>query len=302
MISNIIRKFLTFLSFPEILFDEKLTKKNIELSLELKNKASILKKNNRYRLQTHNIFSSKILKLISKGDLRNFLRFSYVQKMFFVHNRIYLYFQLKKILKNKKLINLLPEVKTGNPVPYFLFKSTSGNKIRHVFHLHKYLKYNSIKTDLYIEFGGGYGCMASVIQKHTRYKNKYIIFDTKEVTLIQYYYLKSLGLNVGFNDYKCDIILISEINELNKILKKFYNKKKFFISNWAFSEIPLSFRKKLIHLLSSEKFLISFQSNFENIDNIKYFNTIKKNIKNSNFMEVDYMNIFQKNKHYYYFK
>ena len=84
MISNIIRKFLTFLSFPEILFDEKLTKKNIELSLELKNKASILKKNNRYRLQTHNIFSSKILKLISKGDLRNFLRFSYVQKMFFV--------------------------------------------------------------------------------------------------------------------------------------------------------------------------------------------------------------------------
>ena len=111
-----------------------------------------------------------------------------------------------------------------------------------------------------------------------------------------------MGLNVGFNNYKCDIILISEINELNKILKKFYNKKKFFISNWAFSEIPLSFRKKLIHLFSSEKFLISFQSNFENIDNIKYFNTIKKNIKNSNFMEVDYMNIFQKNKHYYYFK
>ena len=302
MISDVIRKFLTFLSFPDNLVNEKLTKKNIELSLELKNKALMLKKNNRYRLQTHNLFSSRILRLISKGDLRNFLRYSYVQKMFFVHNRIYLYFQLKKILQNKKLINLLPEVKLGNPVPYFLYKCTSGNKIRHVFHLHKYLKYNSIKTDLFIEFGGGYGCMASIIQKYTKYKNKYVIFDTKEVALIQFYYLKSLGLNVGFNDYKCNIILISEISDLNKLLRKFNNKKKFFISNWAFSEIPLNLRKKLFNLFSSEKFLISFQSKFENIDNKKYFNNIKKNIKNTHLMEVDYMNSLQKNLHYYYFR
>ncbi len=303
MFNDLIRKLLTYLSFPDNLKTELMDKKKLEFEINLRNMALEIKSKNKYKLNTHNIFSRKLLKLIIENGLNNFLRNSFIQKMFFVHNRMYLNIQLKQVLKNQKLSKLLLENNIGNPVPYFLYKKSSGNLIRHVYHLHKYNKFNNLNTDIFIEIGGGYGCMTNIIQKYTSQKKKYIIFDTAEVSLLQYYYLKNLNYDVGFNKYKYNIILVSNLKILKSLISEFKNKKKFIISNWALSELPLNLRKELNFLLfDAEKILISFQSKFENINNVNYFNNLGKNIDKTTIIPIKSMNKFKSNKHFYFFK
>jgi hypothetical protein len=302
MIRSIIRKFCNFLSFPNNLLKEKKDKKKLELQIFLKEKVKNIINNNSNKLKTHDIFSNNVLNLIINLKLNNFLRYSFIQKMFFVNNRIYLIIFLLKILKKNKFANLLKEESIGNPLAFFLYRSTSGNRIRLLYHLLEYTNYKLLKTDIFIEIGGGYGCMANLINKYSSHK-KYIIFDTPEVILLQYYYLKNLNYNVGFDSENFKIILVCNLNKLNTLLKRFTNYKKFLISNWALSEMPIHFRNKLSSLLlTSENFLISFQSSFEAIDNVQYFNSIRNRLADTKLFPISEMNFLNKNKHYYFFK
>lgn len=302
MLNDIFRKILTFLSFPNNIRKEHSNIKKEKIFFFVKQKVKKIQKEKKYKLQTHNIFSNKVFNLILKHNLINFLRHGFIQKMFFVHNRFYLFFLLIQIKKKKKLSNLLPEKSVGNPIPYFLCRSTSGNRIRHVYHLYRYLEFKKIIADVFIEIGGGYGCMASIINQYVS-KKKYIIFDTEEVVLLQYYYLKNLNISVGFNEINKDVILVSSVNDLLKLLKKFKLDRKFIISNWAMSEMPITLRNQLNQIiLKSESFLISFQSQFENLNNYKYFKKIKKNVPGSVILPIKEMNFLNKNKHYYFFK
>ena len=77
-------------------------------------------------------------------------------------------------------------------------------------------------------------------------KLKYYIFDTYEVNLLQYYYLKKCNLDVGLGiNNKNKIKLICDLNDLKNVVKKQIKNKNLFIANWSFSEISLNFRKKL---------------------------------------------------------
>jgi len=302
MMRFIIRKIYTFLSFPNNLLKEKKSKKKLELQVFLIEKAKKILNNNLNKLKTHTIFSNNVLRLIINFKLDNFLRYSFIQKMFFVNNRFYLIFFLLKIIKKEKFVKFLKEDSIGNPLPFFLYRSTSGNKIRHIYHLLSYTRYKPLKADIFIEIGGGYGCMANLINKYFPPK-KYIIFDTPEVTLLQYYYLKYLNYDVGFDNENFKIILVSNLNKLNILIKRFKSKKKFLISNWALSEMPIKLRKKLSSLyFISENILLSFQSSFEKIDNVKYFNSIRDKLTGTKIFQIPEMNFLNLNKHYYFFK
>ena len=100
------------------------------------------------------------------------------------------------------------------------------------------------------------------------------------MNLLQFYYLKRNKIPVSFHKVNSNsVALISSYKKLDQILKKFKNKKKLFIANWSLSETPLLFRKKFKFIFSNFDFqLIFFQSNFEDINNLKYF----KNLKNYN--------------------
>ena len=153
------------------------------------------------------------------------------------------------------------------------------------FHLKKYYDFNKsnlLKYKFIFEFGGGYGNMAHTF-KRINPKIKYIIFDTPEVNLLQYYYLSKCNLSVGIgikNIYK-NIVLLSSIDELKKIIKINQFKKKLFIANWSLSETPLIFREKLKFIFKYfDDQLISFQNKFEKVDNFKFFKKINAiNIK-----------------------
>ena len=305
---NISRKFRASLS---IFFNEnekKYTTNDLKIINKLNNEIKKIKLSEKNKLDTHQIFSNKILNIIQNKNLLNFLQKGYIQQMFFIHNRLFILFELIELKFHKKWSywkNLIEENNIGNPVRYFLYSKSSGNKIHQVYHLKKYYDYTNIDYQKFkniIEFGGGYGNMATIFKKINKSSN-YIIFDTKEVTLLQYYYLKKSGLDVSLNrDNKSRIKLISNISILKQIVSKTPRKEKnLFIANWSFSEIPLHFRKKLFFIFKKYRYhLVSFQHYFEKIDNLKYFNNLKnRNLKKNISAKIIKLN--SKKNNYYMF-
>ena len=86
MISNIIRKIITL---PSIFYLNK--KVNIKKNYKILNKINLKIKDNKINYlnlkKTHQIFNKKIYRLLTGNNIQNFLRESFIQKMFFVHNR-----------------------------------------------------------------------------------------------------------------------------------------------------------------------------------------------------------------------
>ena len=307
--SNLFRFLITFLSFPSNLRREKLSYTQIELIEDLKVKTIKLIKSNKKmkKMTTHKIFSNSVLSLIQSGKLKNFLRLGFIQKMFFVHNRLYNYKFLKKILSKKSdfWTKLLKESTIGNPVPFFLYKSSSGNRIRHVYLLKQGFEFAQINNiDAVIEIGGGYGSMASVLQNINK-NIEYTIYDLPEVNLLQYYYLKSQNINCEISSLSENINLLSEIELLKEKIKKLKLKKKkiLIIAHWSLSEMPISLRKDLEFLfLSCDYAFISFQDYFEEISNLTYFEQLKNKLINNFSISlipiVEMNNIFNSNKHF----
>jgi len=270
----------------------------------------IFSSNKLNRKETHKIFSKKVYSLIRSKKFLNFIQNSFIQQMFFIHNRFYLFYYLREMQKSKKWKlwqKLIKETSVGNPIRYFLYPDSSGNKIFQIYHLKKYEEFSKInlkKFDEVIEFGGGYGNMAASFSKINS-KVKFTIFDTYEVNLLQYYYLKRLNLKVNFNSFKSNSKNINLINSMtilkSKILKIKKNKKKLLIANWSLSETPLNFRKKMFYIFKEFDYqLISFQKDFEKINNKKYFNNIANyNLKKSR--EVKLIPIKKMQNHFYLF-
>ena len=278
--------------------------KDLEIRNFILKKIKDTKLNNINLKKTHREFNIKILKLLKSKNIKNFLRINFIQKMFFLQNRYFIFKELLEIKKSKKwkyYKSLLKEDHIGNPIRYFLYLKSSGNRINHVYHLsvlEKELNIN-LKKNIHsvFEFGAGYGCMARIFSKISR-KIKYTIFDTSYINLLQYYYLKHNKLHVGFNKNN-KFFLTSKDN----YKKNIYD---LFIANWSLSEAPLNFRKNFVKIISKSKYvLISFQEKFEDIDNYIFFNKLRtklskkfqiKIIKNKFYKG----NILFKQNHYYF--
>lgn len=305
MLSLIIRKLIESLSIFHKNDMNISTIKDEKIQSFIEKKAAKIKvKDNSLKL-THQIFNFEIYKIISKKKFKNFLRNSSIQKMFFVHNRLFVLKELN-CLKNDKNWNfykkIITEDSVGNPVRYFLYPKSSGNRINHVYHLSVLI--NSLDIDIkkiknVYEFGGGYGCMARIFSKINK-KIKYTIFDTGLVNLIQYYYLKQNNLDVGF-DKENQYFLTNNFKE--KTREKL--NKSLFIANWSMSETPLKIRKNIIKEMKRHDYvIISFQEYFENINNLVYFKNFQYSLNTkynftllpNNFYKG---NIFNKQRHFF---
>jgi putative sugar O-methyltransferase len=305
MLSNFLRKILSLLSFWSLNDLSAIKSRDEKILKIIEKKLNNIHFNKKYLKNTHNLFNKKILNLLKKRELTNFLRKNFIQKMFFVHNRLFILKELLELKKDKNWIlykKLIEEDNVGNPVRYFLYPKSSGNRINHVYHLSvltKEFNINLKKLNNVFEFGGGYGCMARIFSKINK-RTTFTCFDTNIVNLLQYYYLNQNNLDVGFSK-KNKFHLISNIKKINT---RYSN--SLFIANWSLSETPINFRKKFIKSIKNSKLiLISFQENFENIDNLKYFNNLKKNLEKK--FEIKIIknefykgNFFKKQKHFFF--
>ena len=310
---NLFRYFLSLLSFYIKNDTSKFNKNNLIINNEIIEKLKKIKKIIKLRKKTHRIFNKDIIHLINERKLINFLRSPFIQKMFFIHNRLFIKNELNEIKNDKKFFiqwkYLLKEDEVGDPIRYFLYPESSGNRIRQVYHLKKFSDFSNINIKTIkrvIEIGGGYGCMARIFSK-LNHKIKYIIFDTFEVNLLQYYFLKLNKLEVAIENSKSRINLISSIKVNNEISYK-NNSKTLLIANWSLSEMPLKLRNKILKLIFKIPYiLISFQDKFEDINNLKYFKKIKIKLDKQGYKTqisaLQYYNnaILNTNKHFYLF-
>jgi putative sugar O-methyltransferase len=251
-------------------------------------------------------FRREIMKILNNSRLLgNFLKNPEIQKIMFGTNRFFFYLELLE-LKNDYNWNLIwkkniNENYIGNPIPYFLYPESSGNRIHDLFHL-KYIfnfreKINKINT--IFEFGGGYGNLCHLINKILKPKT-YIIYDLPEVCLLQYYYLRMLGYEVNISQKSVkkkfiNLIYNKDLIQIN-FLKKKELSKSLFISNWALSESPISLRSKFLGIINKTKLVfLAFQEKFRNIDNLNYF---KNKIKEKTYFRIKKFKRLNE-KHYY---
>tara|TARA_B100000787_G_C16186991_1_gene295245 strand:+ start:1010 stop:1951 length:942 start_codon:yes stop_codon:yes gene_type:complete len=307
IISNILRKLSSYLSFWIRDIKKISDTKDLIIRKEIFYK---LKQNNTTKKnlkKTHQIFNKQIYLLLCKNNLESFLKESFIQKMFFLHNRFFVFKELNELKKSKKwnlYKKLIIEDSIGGPIRYFLYPKSSGNKINHVYHLSVLSKELDIKLESIknvFEFGAGYGCMARIFSKIKR-NISYTCFDTYYVNLLQYYYLKHNNLDVGFSK-KNRFLLTFEIKDINN---NKYKNTDLFIANWSLSETPLKFRNKFVNILKNSRYvLICFQEKFEEIDNLKYFNQLKYNLSNNYKIKIIrnkfYKGNFIKKQNHYYF-
>lgn len=281
------KDFVRFLraSLSKPFFKEvKTSKYEIIIQKKLEEKAKSNKFYTKNLTNTHKIFSNKIYQLILSGKIRYFLNFGFVQQMFFIHNRLFIFREFFEIYKDKKFFfwkKILEEDIAGFPPRYFLYPKSSGNRIHQTYHLYKFnefYKKDLKKFELIFEFGGGYGNMARTFNKINP-NAIYIIFDTKPVNLIQWYYLSLLKIDSSLSiKSKSKIFLINNLKDLKILLKKYNYKNSLFIANLSLSEVPILLRKKILNYTGNFNYrLISFQKKFENINNYNYFNNLKKN-------------------------
>lgn len=311
MINNLLRYCLSLLSFFYKNNLNKLKSHHNLISSEIINKLKKFSFTKSSRLKTHKIFSKTVYELILQNKTLNFLRNIKVQNIFFIHNRLFIFKELKEIQKDKIMWSLwkklLIENDIGDPVRYFLYPKSSGNRIREVFHLLNFenfakLSLNNVKT--IFEFGGGYGNMARIFYKIDKNIN-YTIFDTFHVNLLQYYYLNMLKIPSNLNRInKKNITLNYKSSKCNFFKEK---KKKLFIANWSLSESPIKLRNIILKKITNFDFvLISYQEKFEKINNHKFFSNISKKFDSKKFIiqisEIPFMNFFlSSNKNYYLF-
>jgi hypothetical protein len=311
---NISRLLASYLSLPFVFMNKPLKKnKEIKILSDLLQytKTNNFKNNNVSKTKTHRDFGNKLFNLIKKKKIVNFLNYYFIQKIFFVHNRFYIILQLfsLRFSRNWKLWKeLLLENSIGKPLRFFIYPFSSGNRIRQVYHIKKFIDWSNINIsniNLVFEFGGGYGCMASIFQSISK-RVKYIIYDTREVLLLQYYYLKMNDYDVSLVSSKKNIFLISKLFKLKNILTKKIYKNKLLIMNWSFSETPLRSRIRIENLMYNfDYILISFQNKFDEINNINYFNKLKnkliKNKFNVKIQKIETMKFSSKVNHFYFF-
>ena len=305
--SNILRKIFSLFSFFYI-NDLKLIKKRdkrIISRIKKELKKINYKKNN--LIKTHREFNKELFNLLQKGELTHFLRNGFIQKMFFVHNRFFILKELKYLKKKKWAFykKLIKEDVAGDPIRYFLYPKSSGNRINHLYHLSVLSDEFNVdlkKINKVFEFGSGYGCLARIFSKINK-SISYVCFDTPYVNLLQYYYLKQNSLDVGFNN-KNNFILMSDLKKNKNLVTNFSN--YLFVANWSLSETPVQFRKKFFNLIKkSNLILICFQEKFEDINNLKYFLDLEKKLKK--FFKIKIIknnyykgNILHKQNHYFF--
>jgi putative sugar O-methyltransferase len=199
---------------------------------------------------------------ILDDNLSDFLNWSVIkQTMIYEADHI----EYQEVMKSQLLVNSIIESKVGNPIPYYLNQSTSGNLVHHAYSVSILLKRVAVcHFDKVVEFGGGYGSMCRLF-RNMNYTKKYVVYDLPEFLALQEFYLNSIN-----TEYMKNTLLTADLDRV-----KDESKNTLLIATWSLSEVPLGLRERF---LSSFKFnccIIAFQSEFDGVDNIEYFNNFK---------------------------
>jgi hypothetical protein len=234
---------------------------------------------------------NRLRELVISQSPRDFLRWDVVASTMFVSYAAYISKELSYLKHHPdwdtRWKPAIAESQVGHPVRYFLYPASSCNLIHHAYHVAQFEEKTKIKIhemDFAFEFGGGYGSMCRLFH-NLGFKGRYLIFDLPSFSALQIYYLKSIGLPVQtvdeFDKSPSGITCISASEQLEATLKgRIQTRNKMCIATWSISESPIRIRDLVLPLTSDfQSFLIAYQDNFGEVDNLEFFNNWKKTLR-----------------------
>lgn len=229
----------------------------------------------------------RLKNLVLNNDPRDFLHWDVIVKTMFIPDAVYTPVELCYLLCLSDFASrwrsAIKESPFGSPAPSRYYPDSSGNLLHHAYHLAQFESFYKTQVNdmnFILEFGGGYGSMCRLYY-NLGFSGRYIIFDLPELSALQRYYLKSLGLPVlSVADFvKGDegVLCISDMHQLSSL---FVDSSLFdvsmFIATWSLSEAPVTMRSLFLPFLSQFNFyLLAYQERFDNVDNIEYFSSFK---------------------------
>lgn len=226
---------------------------------------------------------NRLRELVLNEDPREFLRWDVILKTMYVAYARYTKPELDYLKNrpdwNERWRHAIKESSVGHPVPYWRYPDSSENLIHHAYHVAQFEDKTGRRLDsmdLIVEFGAGYGSMCRLIHG-LGFRGRYIAFDLPAFSALQRFFLKSMPLTVhSFDRFKKEtsgIACLSDLSQLNALISDQGDaSESMFVATWSISETPIKLRDSILPLLSSFKaFLIAYQAQFQEVDNIAFF-------------------------------
>lgn len=176
----------------------------------------------------------------------------------------------------------LGEPSSINPHPFFAWPETSENTVRQAFHLAQFRRTTGTRltdADVIVDFGGGYGGMARLVQA-LGFKGTYIIFDWPEFLALQRFYLTLAGVSAPILRDPKDvsapaIVQVSDLDQLRTVIDGLpANARKALIATWSLSEAPVALRDQIFATVRPDDCLLTYQERFAGVLNRPYFSKL----------------------------
>lgn len=233
---------------------------------------------------------NRLKQLILADDPREFLRWDVLTETMVVGNDDFVLTELNHLKQdagwNERWSKAIQEVTAGRPKPFYKHPLSSANSIHHAHHIAQFEKRTGARIeeiDFVVEFGAGYGNMCRLFYS-LGYTGTYIMYDLPIFNELQKYFLQCIGIPVHTDDSPYPgkaAVCISSFDTLQEILSRRSSSahNALFIAMWSISEVPLTLREKIFSLVSDFSFfLIGYQNQFGEVDNIRYFDGITKQL------------------------
>ncbi|MCA9075257.1 MAG: hypothetical protein KDA93_09510 [Planctomycetaceae bacterium] len=230
-------------------------------------------------------FLLRLAELVETEDVRQFLQWDVIRKSMFVADAPYVRQELAYLQGlddwSTRWGSAIRESHAGLPTPCHFHASSSGNLIHHAYHVAQYERVTEQRISelqSVFEFGGGYGSMRRLFH-NLGFRGSYVIFDMPPFSLLQEYYLDTIGLTVqDVTEFAADptgTCCVSNLDDLRQVIDAASGDnptQNLFLATWSLSECPLALRGAICPMLSAFGcHLIGFQAQFEDIDNVAYF-------------------------------
>lgn len=205
-------------------------------------------------------------------------------------------YQLQLLEKNKDSIFYKSIISSNNygPVGIKLYNNIQLDRVAQVWSI--YILVNKLnfnlqdENEIIFEFGGGTGQMADVL-KDLNFQGKHIIYDLPLMVILQKYFIDKRNIKTKYilDDENNTLINGTNLLPCNQNIseQKIVNTKNInFIATYSLTETDLETHEKFAKYLPNFNRIIIIYwpqpvEDFDNIDNEKYINNIKKNMENT---------------------
>jgi len=226
-------------------------------------------------------YMNTLRQLILNDDPREFLRWAPVKMMMFPTKVSFFTNELRYLRHlpdwQTRWRKAIRESHTGHPLPFLLWPKSSGNLIRHAYHVARFEQetgWSVTQANVVLDFGGGYGSMCRLFH-NLGFRGKYVIFDLPLFSYLQEYYLKSLGMELAPapTGGPMHVTCTSDFDQLRTLFGSLNTgHRTMFIATESISEIPIKQRERILRLIMDfDAFLLSYSDIYREADNASYF-------------------------------